>query len=103
MAIDLGAEKIIAAEKGEEKIAVEVKSFLAPSLTYSYHEAVGQYMNYLVALENSKENRELYLAVTDEIFDRFKEKKLIRLSLERYKVKLLIFNPETSKIVSWQN
>jgi hypothetical protein len=28
MQIDLGAERIIAAEKGEEKIAVEIKSFV---------------------------------------------------------------------------
>jgi hypothetical protein len=30
-AIDLGAEKIIAAERGTEKIAVEVKSFISPN------------------------------------------------------------------------
>lgn len=28
--VDLGAEKLIAAERGTEKIAVEIKSFLAP-------------------------------------------------------------------------
>nr|WP_313898253.1 element excision factor XisH family protein [Nodosilinea sp. LEGE 07298] len=28
--VDLGAEKLIAAERGTEKIAVEVKSFLSP-------------------------------------------------------------------------
>lgn len=32
VAVDLGAEKLIAAEKGIEKIAVEVKSFSQPSL-----------------------------------------------------------------------
>jgi len=31
MEIDLGAEKIIAAERGEEKIAVEIKSFIGTS------------------------------------------------------------------------
>ncbi|MEZ4826716.1 MAG: element excision factor XisH family protein [Bacteroidia bacterium] len=102
VAVDLGAERIIAAEKEQEKIAVEVKSFLSPSLTYAYHEAVGQYLNYLIALEASNEKRDLFLAVTDEIFDRFEEKKLIRLSIERYRVKILIFNPETKEIVSWK-
>ena len=29
--IDLGAERLIAAERNKEKIAVEIKSFLAPS------------------------------------------------------------------------
>lgn len=36
--VDLGAEKIIAAEKGQEKIAVEVKSFVASSFVYSFIE-----------------------------------------------------------------
>jgi hypothetical protein len=31
MYVDLGAERLLAAEKGERKIAVEVKSFLGPS------------------------------------------------------------------------
>lgn len=29
--VDLGAEKLIAAERGSQKIAVEIKSFLSPS------------------------------------------------------------------------
>jgi hypothetical protein len=36
MEIDLGAEKLICAEKGIEKIVVEVKSFLSRSLTYEF-------------------------------------------------------------------
>jgi len=30
--IDLGAERLIAAERGQEKIAVEIKSFIRPSI-----------------------------------------------------------------------
>ncbi|MFN4256318.1 MAG: element excision factor XisH family protein [Saprospiraceae bacterium] len=37
--IDLGAEKIIAAERGTEKIAVEAKSFLGSSFTYEFNAA----------------------------------------------------------------
>jgi len=40
--VDLGAEKLLAAEKGQQKIAVEVKSFLAPSVMSEFHTAVGQ-------------------------------------------------------------
>lgn len=39
--IDLGAEKLLAAEKGENKIAVEIKSFLGSSNLYEYHTAIG--------------------------------------------------------------
>ncbi len=51
MQIDLGAEKVIAAEKGEEKIAIEIKSFIGASNISEFHMAVGQFINYRVALE----------------------------------------------------
>ena len=51
MEIDLGAEKIIAAERGEQKIAVEIKSFIGTSNISDFHTAVGQFINYQVALE----------------------------------------------------
>ncbi len=38
--IDIGAEKVIAAERGGEKIAVEVKSFLGYSNITEFHVAV---------------------------------------------------------------
>lgn len=42
--VDLGAEKrAIAARKGNQKIAVEIKSFLKPSQIRDLEEAVGQY------------------------------------------------------------
>ncbi|GAK52403.1 FdxN element excision controlling factor protein [Candidatus Moduliflexus flocculans] len=40
---DLGAERLIAAERGVEKIVVEIKSFLKRSLVQDLKEALGQY------------------------------------------------------------
>ena len=42
--IDLAAENAIAAERGSEKIAVEIKSFIADSDISSFHTAFGQYL-----------------------------------------------------------
>jgi hypothetical protein len=56
MEIDLGAEKLIAAERGEEKIAVEIKSFIGTSNILEFHTAVGQFINYRVALEEGSLN-----------------------------------------------
>jgi len=53
--VDLGAEKVIAAEKGKEKIAVEIKSILAPSFSYEFHGVIGQYFNYIINLERFDE------------------------------------------------
>lgn len=39
--IDLGAEKLIAAERKGEKIAVEVKSFISGSAISEFHKALG--------------------------------------------------------------
>jgi hypothetical protein len=44
--IDLGAERIMLADRGLEKIAIEVKSFLNPSPMADFHNAVGQFLNY---------------------------------------------------------
>ncbi|HBE18158.1 MAG TPA: hypothetical protein DEG17_22230 [Cyanobacteria bacterium UBA11149] len=48
--IDLGAEKIIAAQRDREKIAVEIKSFLGVSAIAEFHTALGQFINYRYAL-----------------------------------------------------
>jgi hypothetical protein len=44
--IDLGAERILGAERDNIKIAVEVKSFLSPSPLTDLHEAIGQFVLY---------------------------------------------------------
>jgi hypothetical protein len=49
--VDLGAERLLAAEKGKEKIAVEVKSFIGSSELYEFHTALGQFANYELALQ----------------------------------------------------
>jgi hypothetical protein len=65
--IDIGAERVIAAERGVEKIAVEVKSFLEPSRIRAIEIAVGQYAFYRTLLEISEPDRRLYLAVPHSI------------------------------------
>ena len=65
--IDLAAERVIAAEKNNEKIAVEIKTFIGKSTMYDLHLAVGQFMVYQIALEEKEPDRVLFLAVPMEI------------------------------------
>lgn len=58
--IDLGAEKLIGAQRNKELIAVEVKSFIGPSLIYDFHLALGQYMNYMRGLRRKDPQRTLF-------------------------------------------
>ena len=68
MFVDLGAEKLIAAEKNGQKSAVEVKSFAGSSNISEFHMALGQFLDYEQALEEKHPERVLYLAVPEGIF-----------------------------------
>ena len=100
--IDLAAEKVIAAEKGERKIAVEIKSFLKPSTITDFHSALGQFLNYRLALQMRDPERTLYLAVPIDTFESFFQEPFIRAAVESYKVKLVIYNPLEEVIVLWK-
>jgi XisH protein len=99
--IDLGAERLLAAEQGNERIAVEIKVFGNISLVQAFHTAVGQYMNYRVNLEEYHPERQLFLAVPKSIFETFFASELAIRSVKRLQIKLLIFDPET-EVILWQ-
>jgi hypothetical protein len=99
--IDFGAEPLIAAEKDEMTIAVEVKSFVGPSTVNEFHKAVGQFNDYYVALEMEDPERVLFLAIPEDIWFRFFQKRLIQKSLQRIQAKVIIYNPDNNDIVEW--
>jgi XisH protein len=99
--IDLGAEKILAAEKGEEKIAVEIKTFASASIVFDFHLAIGQFINYQVALENKDPGRLLYLAVPQEIYDSFFQSLLAKAVVNKYQIGLIVYDPESEVIIEW--
>jgi hypothetical protein len=101
--IDLGAERLIAAQKQDERIAIEVKSFVAASAISEFHTALGQFLNYRVALKIKEPTRVLYLAVPLEVYQDFFSRQLPQLSIREYQLKLIVFDPETEVIVQWQN
>ena len=98
---DLGAEKIIIAEKGLSKIAIEVKSFLQPSLINEFNKATGQYVSYEEALDMLNDDRILYLAIPDEIYTKLVTKIITQRVIKRLKIKILLYNPESKTVVSW--
>jgi len=103
LSIDLGAEKVIAAEKGELKIAVEVKSFVAKSLIYEFHEVLGQYLNYRRILRlTHQEDRQVILAVPLEAYDRLFRKEFVQITLEEEEVQYFVFDTSKNEIVLWK-
>ncbi len=99
--IDLGAQQLLAAERDQEKIAVEIKTFLSDSPLTDYHAALGQFLNYRLALEISDPTRILYLAVPVVTYETFFKREFTQISLERYQIKQIIYDPITEVIVQW--
>jgi hypothetical protein len=100
--IDLAAEEAIAAEKEGRKIAVEVKSFAGGSTISEFHTALGQFLNYRIAIEVSSEpERILYLAVPTDTYQMFLRFEPAKTVIERYEIRLIIYNPTREAIDKW--
>ena len=99
--IDLGAEQLLAAERGADKIAVEIKTFLGDSPLTDYHAALGQFLNYRLALEISDPERILYLAIPVIAYEAFFKREFAQMSVERYQIKQIIYDPTQEVIVQW--
>ncbi|EGK88078.1 fatty-acid oxidation protein subunit alpha [Microcoleus vaginatus PCC 9802] len=100
--IDLAAEKILAAEKLGQKIAVEIKSFLNNSAITDFHLALGQFLNYRLALQIKEPDRTLYLAVPFDTFDSFFQEPFIQEAVNVYQLKLVVYDPQKEVIVEWK-
>lgn len=103
MQIDLGAERLLAAQRGTEKVAVEVKSFINPSAISEFHTALGQYLNYRRALKSQEPDRLLYLAVPQQTYDEFFRLKFIQEGVVEYQLLLVVYDVENRRIVRWTN
>jgi hypothetical protein len=99
--IDLGAERLIAAIKDNEKIAIEIKTFLSASTISEFHTAIGQFINYRIALEAEESDRILYLAIPSEVYKRFFQYPFIQTVIHRNQIPLLVYDPEKQEIAKW--
>jgi XisH protein len=99
--VDLGAEKLFAAEKEDRRIAVEVKSFISPSPVKDLEQALGQYIMYSQVLERQNFDRLLYLAIAQNVFLDFFSEELPQLMIELNNLKLLVFDPDLEEVLKW--
>ena len=98
---DLGAEKVLAAEKSGNRIVVEIKVFNSPSLVTELEKAVGQYGVYRTFLKQVDPQRQLYLAIAEDVYQDFFLRPAIQEVVTDHQIHLLIFNPEQEEIVQW--
>jgi len=101
--IDLAAEKMLIAEKENQKIAIEIKSFVGTSEVEDLKNALGQYVLYEKIIKRQLLERILYLAIRETTYNNLFRQEIGQILLEEKTLKLIIFNPEKEVITQWIN
>lgn len=102
MLVDLGAERLVAAQKEADKIAVEIKSFIGASDLEDLYQAIGQFILYRKALRKADPERMLFLAMDVGAFKQiFDDPEGESLRAEEG-ITLLVFDKRMEEIVLWK-
>lgn len=101
--IDLGAEKILAAERAGQKIAVEIKSFLKNSAVSEFHTALGQFISYRKLLNEQYPEYVLYLAIPLDTYTSFFATQFAQDIVSTCNLKLIVYEPVKETIEQWQS
>ncbi|MEA5573873.1 XisH family protein [Calothrix sp. UHCC 0171] len=101
--IDLGLEKLLAAQKDTRKIAVEIKNFVTASKISEFHTALGQFINYRIALRLEELERVLYLAVPSAVYNDFFNLPFTKTVVSENNLKIIIYDVDKEEIVEWLN
>jgi hypothetical protein len=96
--VDLGAERVVAAEKAGQRIAVEVKSFLGASPMHDLELALGQFLLYRSILEEQEPDRTLFLAIPQEPAGILDET-VGELLIDKHLIRAVVFDPQKEEIV----
>jgi hypothetical protein len=89
------------AEKGVEKISVEIKSFLSISILNEFNSSLGQYLSYRDILSDNDFEEQLYLAISRKTYQEILFSPFIQKQIERYDIKLIIVDTKAKQITSW--
>ena len=99
---DLGAERLLVAERKLEKIAVEIKSFLLDSQAAELEKALGQYGLYRKLLELQEPDRTLYLAVPLHAYEDIFARQVGQLAIEVFELQLIVYDVAQEEPLLWK-
>ena len=105
--IDLGAERearevMLAAERDNTRIAVEIKTFTGPSVLADLQQAVGQYVLYRTWMRATEPDRILYLAVDEETAANVFAQAFAEIVAADLQIRLIVVNMDAERIVAWK-
>ncbi|MBX3059313.1 MAG: XisH family protein [Anaerolineae bacterium] len=100
---DLGAERPFAAQKGSQKIVVEVKSFTGRSPIYDLEQAIGQFGLYKALLAEIEPDRQVYMAVSTSVYASLFDTTAGKVIIRELNIALCIVDLETQEVKQWIN
>ena len=99
--IDLGAERLLGAEPGAERIAVEVKTLGSGSRVRDFRDARGQFDTYQMMLEDVDPGRTLFLATSEAGYDRVFGLAAVRRLVAKRPLPVVVVRVGTGEVVRW--
>ncbi len=104
--VDMGATetdegRFIGAQLQEKRIAVEIKEFRSRSPILDLEQAIGQYVLYRLLLGKVDPTREIWLAVTDKIYDEIFSEPVGELVVSELPMRLIVINTEKAEVHQW--
>ena len=99
--VDFGAERLLAAEKGTRRIAVEVKTFGGPSPIADLQQAYGQFGVYEEVLTTTEPERELYLAIPEDADEGIFSEPIGQAMLKNRFRRICVYSVEREEIARW--
>jgi len=97
--VDLGAERLLAAERGLEKIVVEIKSFTRASDMKDLEEALGQFVLYAQLLKRHAPDPTLHLAVSEDVRKTVFEEEAGQVLIEDGIIRIVTFDPPVKEVI----
>jgi hypothetical protein len=98
---DLAAERILIAERGIEKIAVEIKSFIGQTFRQDFYEALGQFIHYHFVLSQVEPDRQLVLAIPHTAYNNYFSKIYVIELIKKYQIPVIVYHTQNAEIVQW--
>ncbi|MFN8747448.1 MAG: XisH family protein [Pseudanabaena sp.] len=98
---DLAAQKPIAAKRQDQKIVVEIKSFIGKSPMYDFHNALGQYIVYQNLIQLTEPEYKLYLAIDDFTYSSFFQRASIQVITKQNSLKIIVVDTQQEQIQLW--
>ncbi|MDJ1178219.1 element excision factor XisH family protein [Roseofilum sp. BLCC_M91] len=102
MFVDLGITgQFIGAERGNYRIAIEIKELRGKSPMVELEQAMGQYTLYRLLLAQVDPERSLYLAVSTQVYKELFQEPIGKLVIRDLPLNLLIVDVETVEVKQW--